>query len=188
MELEQRVKILEGQVNTLKNDVQKTLAEIQATLPEKPATPGRWQRKAWGLALLNILMAITLFANVYVYRPAYAPFAINSFWTPWLRALWIAIAFMWLLLQLYPLALLLEQEDQQWQRLAWRNAIGYFYAHPGLMVGLTLVVLVVALVNAVFPVMWFVIGIVILIAVIGAALRQLVDMRRERAHTQSRSK
>jgi len=188
MEMEQRIEELERQVEALKNEIQGTLLEIRATLPAKPAPHTQWQRKAWVLALLNILLAVTLFTNIYLYVPLNTPFALNPFWSSWLRALWIAVAFIWLLLQLYPLALLLEQEDQQWQGVVWRNATHYFSAHPGLMVGLTLAVLVVALVNAVFPVMWFVVGLALLAAVAGAAARQTMELYREWARTQASGK
>lgn len=188
MELEQRVEALERQVKGLENEIQKTLVEIRATLPEKPAAPAPWQKKAWVLALLNMLMAVALFTNVYLYVPINVPFVINPLWSSWLRALWIAMAFMWLLLQMYPLALLLEQEDRQRQGVVWRNATAYFSAHPGLMVGLTLAVLIVALVSAVFPAMWFVIGLVLLVGVAGVAVRQLVELYREQAHVHAKGR
>ena len=184
MELEQRVEALELEVKTLENEIHRTLVEIQATLPEKPVNPARWQRKAWVLALLNMLVAVTLFTNIYLYIPGSAPFYIDPALAAWLRAFWIAVAFIWLLLQMYPLALLLEQENQQWQGLVWRNAVAFLRAHPGLMLGLTLVVLVMALLNAVFPAMWFVVGLVLLAAVVGVGVWRLVELywNQGRAH------
>lgn len=188
MEMEQRVERLEHEVNALKIEIQKTLLEIQAALPDKKSPPVQWQKKAWVLALLNILMAVTLFTNIYLYVATDAPFAINPLWTSWLRALWITVAFVWLLLQMYPLAMLLEQEERQWQGVVWRNAIHYFGAHPGLMLGLTLAVLVVALVNAVLPVMWFVVGLALLVAVAGVAVSQMRELYRERANMHAKGK
>ncbi len=184
MELEQRVKALEDQVHTLKNEIQGTLADIRVALPEKPATPARWQGKAWLLALLNMLLAVMLFTNIYLYIPTATPFAMSLVLRSWLRAFWIAVAFAWLLLQMYPLALLLEQENQQWQGLVWRNAVVFLRAHPGLILGLTLVVLVMALLNAVFPAVWFVVGLVLLAAVVGLAVWRLVELylNQVRAH------
>jgi hypothetical protein len=186
MELEQRVEALELEVKTLENEIHRTLVEIQATLPEKPVNPARWQRKAWVLALLNMLVAVTLFTNIYLYIPGSAPFYIDPALAAWLRAFWIAVAFMWLLLQMYPLAMLLEQEDRQWQGIVWRNATGYLNAHPGLILGLTLAVLGVALVNSVFPALWFVVGLVLLIIVGAVAAQRLVELYREQAHTHAR--
>jgi hypothetical protein len=185
MELEQRVEVLEHEVKMLKNDIHKTLVDIQATLPQKPAASIHWQKKAWVLALLNMLVAVTLFTNIYMYLPGGISSTVNPVLIPWLRALWIAAAFMWLILQMYPLALLLEQEDQQWQGVVWRNAIGFFSAHPGFSLGLTAAILGVAVVNAIFPQVWFVFGLMLLIAVAGVVVYRLVELYRKqtRAHT-----
>jgi hypothetical protein len=185
MELEDRIEVLEHEVKVLKNDIRKTLVDIQATLPQKPTASAHWQKKAWVLALLNMLVAVTLFTNIYVYLPGGISATVNPVLIPWLRALWIAVAFMWLILQMYPLAMLLEQEDQQWQGVVWRNAVGFFSAHPGLSLGLTVAVLGVALVNAIFPQVWFVVGLALLVALAGVIVYRLVDFYRKqaRAHT-----
>ena len=186
MNSEQRLYALEHEVRTLKSEIQQTLVEIQASLPDKPASPVRWQKKAWVLALLNVLMAVTLFANIYLYLPGSASFAIDTVLSPWLRALWVAIALMWLLLQMYPLALLLEQEDPQWQGIVWRNATTFFRARPGFIVGLTAAVLAVAIVNAVIPMAWLVAALTLFVAVASAAVRHTLDLYRERARANSR--
>ncbi len=173
MELEERIDALEREVNALKTDIQQTLRDIQQTLPEKPAPVGGWQRKAWVLALLNMLLAMALFTNLYLYYPSASPFELDPILADWLRAFWIALAFIWLILQLYPLALLLEQEDQQWQGVVWRNAKAYLKARPGTLVLITLGVLLVSIVNSVFPALWIVITVVMLIA-IGWLLTQTV--------------
>ncbi len=136
------------------------------------------------MALLNMLVAVTLFTNIYLYIPTVSPFALSPLLRSWLHAFWIALAFIWLLLQMYPLALLLEQENQQWQGLVWRNTVAFIRAHPGLMLGLTLVVLVMALLNAVFPAVWFVVGLVLLAAVVGVGVWRLAELywNRARAH------
>ena len=123
MELEPRVEKLEREVETLRSDIEGTLIAIRESLPEKPTVASRWQKKAWVMALINILMAVALFTNVYLYLPGTLPFAIEPTLLFWLRAFWVALAFIWLLLQMYPLALLLEQEDQQWQGVVWRSAL-----------------------------------------------------------------
>jgi signal transduction histidine kinase len=181
MELEHRVQALESEIRMLKHEIRATLEEIQASLPEKPVPPTRWQKKAWVLALLNLLVAITLFTNIYLYIPGSGLVADSPMLNAWLRAFWVAIAFMWLLLQMYPLALLLEQEDREWNRVAWRNATTFFSAHPGVTLGLTTLVVVVAVVNAVFPLMWFVIAIVLLIVVAVTAAQRLLERLREQA-------
>ena len=180
MELEQRVQALEEEVKTLKLEIQKTLVEIQESLPEKTATPVRWEKKAWVLALLNILLAVVLFTNISIYIPGSAAFDLDPALASWLRALWVAIAFIWLLLQMYPLALLLTQEDRQWQGIVWRNAVGFFRARPGLWVLLTLVVLVVAIINTIIPAAWLIIALALLVAIASFALRDMLGLFQKR--------
>jgi hypothetical protein len=180
MEAEERLAALEQEVKTLKSSIQKTLIEIQASLPEKPAPTVRWQKKAWALALLNTVLATVLFTNIYFFVPDLAPFEIAQTVQGWLRALWIAMAFLWLLLQLYPLALLLEEEDRQWQGIVWRNAAAFLRARPGVIVAATLVVLVIAIVNTILPVTWLVVAIILLLVAVAAGLLSARDLLREK--------
>lgn len=175
MELEQRVETLEREMDVLKGDIRGTLLDVQENLPEKPPSPSRWQKRAWGLALLNVLLALTLFTNVRFYTSD-APLDVTSaFLVPWLRGFWVALAFVWLLLQMYPLALLLDQEEKQPREAAWRNTVKVFASNPGLTLALTALVLVVAVVSMLFPSLWFVITAVLLIVVcvggVGSMLR-----------------
>jgi len=179
MESEERLAALEQEVKTLKSSIQKTLIEIQASLPEKPTPTIRWQKKAWALALLNTVLAIVLFTNIYFFIPNLAPFEIAQTVQSWLRALWIAMAFLWLLLQLYPLALLLEEEDRQWQGIVWRNAAAFLRARPGVLVAVTLVVLVIAIVNTILPVTWLVVAIILLLVAVAAGVLSVRDLLRE---------
>ncbi|MBI5654016.1 MAG: hypothetical protein HZC40_26745, partial [Chloroflexi bacterium] len=91
---------------------------------------------------------------------------------------WIALAFVWLLLQIYPLALLLEHEDPEWQELAWRNAIGFFRNRPDVLVLLTIVVLVVALVNTVLPAAWLLVMLMLVVAAGSLFARRLLERKR----------
>jgi len=167
MDLEQRVEELEREVRALKSDIQGTLIDIREALPDKPAPASNWQTRAWVLALLNVLVAVSLFTNIYLYVPGLLPVATNEVLAAWLRAFWIAIAFVWLLLQLYPLALLLEQEDRQQRSVAWRSATAYLRARPGVLAVATFAVLVAAIVNTVLPEAWLVIA--LLLAGVGVA-------------------
>lgn len=178
MELEERVKALEAEVNALKTDIQQTLRDIQQTLPEKPVPANRWQKKAWVLSLLNLLVAVSLFSNIYLYLPENSPFNLSPAVAGWLRAFWIGLAFVWLILQLYPLALLLEQEDRQWQGVVWRNASAYLVARPGTVVLITLAVLLVAVVESVFPAVWFVVAVALLVVVIALGLQSVINLLR----------
>ncbi len=178
MELDKRIEALELEVNALKTDIQQTLHDIQQTLPEKPAPVNRWQKKAWVLSLLNVLVAVSLFTNIYLYLPENSPFNLSQPVAGWLRAFWIALAFVWLILQLYPLALLLEQEDKQWQGVVWRNARAYLKARPGTLVVITLAVLLVAVVESIFPAVWFVVALSLLVVVIALGLQSVISVLR----------
>lgn len=185
MESEHRLAALEAEVKALKHEIHLTLVAIQTSLPDKPAAPSRWQKKAWVLALLNMLMAITLFSTAHFFLPQGMPSQLDATLTGWLRAFWLAMAFVWLLLQLYPLALLLEQEDSQWQGVMWRNATALFRARPSLIVELTFVLLVVAIVNVLIPAAWLIVSLIMLAGVIGLALQSL--SRRQQAQEERQS-
>lgn len=186
MELEERMEQLELEMKTLKNDIQKTLVEIRDALPAKPTASARWQKKAWVLALINLLLAIVLFTNMYLYLPGNMPFEISPTLAAWLRALWLAIAFIWLILQMYPLALVLEQDDPQWQGVVWRNTTAFARARPGFMVVLTLAVLVVSIINTAVPAAWLVVALALLLAIGSIAWRNVLDLFR-REGTQRKS-
>ena len=181
MEMEQRIEVLEAEVEMLRNEIQNTLVDIRESLPEKPVAPSRWQKKAWVLALLNLLMAITLFTNIYLYIPGNPLSEISPSLASWLRSLWVAVAFIWLILQMYPVALLLEQEDRQYQGIVWRNALSFIEARPGLLIGATTVVLVIAIVNAVFPAAWLIVTLTLLVAVASVMVRQIFGQRHKQA-------
>ena len=181
MDQEERIQALEEQVKNLKLEIGRTLVEIQKTLPTKSAAPMRWEKKAWILALLNILLAVVLFSNVYVYLPGNALSQINPTLADWLRALWIALAFIWLLLQLYPLALLLESEDRQWQGVVWRNALVVLRDRPVVLVGVTLTVLVIALIDTILPMTWVLIALVLMVVVASVAVQNVLAALRSRS-------
>jgi hypothetical protein len=185
MELEQRVAALEQEVKILKTEIQGTLIEIQESLPAQPPAAPHWQRRAWVLALVNVLLAVVLFMNIYLYVPGIgnAPFELSPTLAAWLRALWVAMAFVWLLLQLYPLALLLEQEDQQWQDMAWRNARTLFRHRPTLMVGLTLATLVVAIINTIIPAVWLMVATALLAGVGAMLVQSMLELFRAQARS-----
>lgn len=184
MDVEQRIEKLEREVETLRAEIEGTLLAIREDLPDKPTlATARWQTKAWVLAFINILMAVALFANIYLFLPGTLPFAMDSNFLFWLRAFWVALAFIWLLLQMYPLALLLEQEDQQWQGVVWHSATAFVRARPGFVVVLTMIVLIVGIVNTFLPVAWIIVALSLLVAVGSIALRDMVELFRERLQT-----
>jgi len=174
MELEQRVETLEHEMDTLKSDIRRVLLTVQDELSREPISAPGWRRRAWVLALLNMLVATTLFINIHFCSSDNIPFEISSTWMLLLRASWVAMAFLWLILQMYPLALLLEQESQGlWVILS--KAIVLFIDRPGLTFLLILLVLAVAGISALLPVLWFLPVLVIFLFVSGMAVRCLLE-------------
>ena len=57
--------------------------------------------KAWKLALLNILVGIIVSTNVYFYTPGITPFELDPRLSTWIRGFFLAVAFVWSVLQLY---------------------------------------------------------------------------------------
>ncbi|MBI5302716.1 MAG: hypothetical protein HY868_11305 [Chloroflexi bacterium] len=175
-QMQQRIAALEHEVKTLKRDIQKTLVEIQHALPEKTAASARWQKKAWLLAIVNMLLAIVLFSNIYLYLPG-GLFLEDATLALFLRAFWLALAFVWLLLQMYPLVLLLEQEDPEWQNIAWRNALSFVRNRPDMLIGLTVVVLIVAVVNSLLPSAWLIVALILLVLAGSAGVRYVLERK-----------
>lgn len=144
----------------------------------------RYFWKAWGLALLNVLVGIILLANVLFYAPANVPFEISPTVSFWIQALFLGVTFVWLIIQLYPLALLLEQEDQR-LRVALRNAAVLFVANLGFTIVLGLLLLVVAAISTVFPPLWLLVTVALLAVVCNKAVLHLLETYRERARAEA---
>jgi len=139
----------------------------------------RYFWKAWGLALLNILVAIIVSTNVRFYTPGSAPFEISPTSSLWIRAFFVGVAFLWLVIQMYPMALLLEQEDQR-LRVTWRNAAVLFFANPGFTLVLALLLLIVAVISIFLPLLWFLITLALFAVVCNKAVLHLLKPHRER--------
>jgi uncharacterized membrane protein YesL len=143
----------------------------------------RYFWKAWGLALLNILVAIVVLTNLRFYTPVNAPFKINPTLSLWIQAVFVGIALLWLIIQMYPLALLLEQEDQR-LRVALRNAAVLLITSPGFTVVLVLLLLIVAIASTVFPVLWFLVTLALYAVVCNKAVLHLLEPYREQARAE----
>jgi uncharacterized membrane protein YesL len=135
--------------------------------------------KAWGLALLTILVVVVVVTNVRFYTPGLSPFNINSTLSIWVRALFIVLGSLWVVMQMYPMALLLEQEDQR-LRVALRNAAVLFVANPGFTVLLVLLLAVVAAISTVIPALWLLITLAFMAVVCNKAVQHLLEPYRER--------
>lgn len=154
MTLEQRVRRTEREVTVLKREIRETLQEMREILCRNAPSPSKWRKRAWVLALLNTLLAIELFTNIRLYHAPTTWAGPNL--VGWMRAFWVASAFVWLLLQLYPVALLLDQDEKRSREAAWRSGARILTSNPGLTLALTLLVLAVAVVGVLFPSLWFI--------------------------------
>ena len=185
MELEHRVEMLEREMELLKKEIQATLLNVQKSLAEEPvnklSSPVRWRKRAWVLALLNVLVAITLFTNIRFYASD-TPAGASSLLEPWLRAFWVVLMFVWLTLQLYPLALLLERENKRSREAAWRNVGAILFFSPGLTIALTLLVLAVAAISMLIPSLWLVAMAVLFAGACANAVEYLLRPYRRRVH------
>jgi len=139
----------------------------------------RYFWKAWGLALLNILLAVVLLTNVRFYAPDSAPFNVSPTLSLWIRALFLGVALLWLIVQMYPMALLLEQADQR-LRVALRNAAVLSAANPGFTVALAVILLLVATISTLFPVLWVIVTLAIFAVVCNKAVLYLLKPHRNR--------
>jgi hypothetical protein len=169
--LEDRITALEQENQALKRDIQDTLLSLHEDLQHTPPRPAgeRWSRRAWALALLNLVLALTLFVNVNYFTLEGLPADLSATTVMWLRGLWVALSFVWLVLQLYPLALLYESEERALRGIAWRNALKMLGSSPALLVSLTGGVLLVALISAIAPIawLWLVVTMIVIIAGFG---------------------
>jgi hypothetical protein len=182
MELENRVETLERETAILKTEIRETLLNVQKNLLDKRAASSRWRRRAWVLSMLNLLLAIALFANIRFYASDNSSLPAGSTVGSWLQALWVALALLWLLLQMYPLALLLNQENAPSRETAWHNTARFFISNPGLTLALTLAVSVLAIVSALFPSLWLAVVVALFATVCVNAAMQLVRLYRKRGH------
>ena len=139
----------------------------------------RYFLKAWGLALLNVLVVAIAFTNVRFYTPGVAPFEISDTLSTWIGGFFTAVAFLWLVLQLYPMAVLLEQEDQR-LRVALRNSAVLFITNPGFTIVLALLLLLVAVISMLLTIPWVLITLAIFAVVCNKAVLHLLKPHRER--------
>jgi uncharacterized membrane protein YesL len=147
----------------------------------------RYFWKAWGLALLNILVGFIVLTNLWFYAPGNVPFELSSTLSTWIRAFFVAMALLWLTIQVYLLALLLEQEDQR-LRVALRNAAVLLVASPGFTLVLVLLLLIVAVISTFIPVLWFLATPALFAVVCNKAVLYLLEPYRERAQAEEEDK
>lgn len=183
MELEYKVDQLEQELTLLKAEIEGTLLDIRKVVSVNPSRPTAWRKRAWVLALLNVLVATTLFTNIRWFAPDSAA-PVGTPLGPWLRAMWVAVTFVWLILQMYPLALLLDQEDARPREVAWRNAAALFRSNPGLTTALTMLVLAIAIISMLFPSLWLLATAGLFVIVSAYAAMNVVRLRQARMRSE----
>lgn len=139
----------------------------------------RYFWKTWRLTLLNVLVIIIVLTNIWFYTPDNTPFTISANLSILIRTLFAALALLWLLYQMYPLALLMEQSDQR-LRVALRNAAAVFVTKPTFTIVLGLLLLLVIVISVVFPMLWFLGTLALFAVVCNKAVLHLLEPYREK--------
>ena len=139
----------------------------------------RYLWKSWGLALMSIFVGILLYTNLRFYDPEIIPFDINPLVSLWLRDLFVVVALLWATAQMYPMALLIEQEDQR-LRVVLRNTAVLFASSAGFTILLALLLLMVVVVSTLLPMLWFLISMALIAVVCNKAVVHLLEPFRER--------
>jgi uncharacterized membrane protein YesL len=139
----------------------------------------RYFGKAWALAGINIVVIVTLVLNIWFYQAGRPPLNLNDTWSLMIRAFWTSLLVIWVFLQLYPMALLIEQEDQR-IRLALRNALILLAANPGFSLVLGIILLVVIAVSVVIPALLALISLAVVAVTCNKAVRHLLEPYRQR--------
>jgi hypothetical protein len=139
----------------------------------------RYFLKAWALALLNVLVILMVITNVRFYTPDVAPFNISSNASAWIRGIFISLGFLWVAAQMYPLAMLLEQEDQR-LRVALRNTAVLFFTNPGFTIVLFILLAVIAVISTLLTIPWILITLAFFGVACNKAVLHLLEPHRER--------
>jgi hypothetical protein len=147
----------------------------------------RYFWKSLGLALINILVLAILLSNVWFYAPGNNPFNLDPGISLAIQLLFLLLTALWLAYQTYPMALLLEQEDQR-LRIALRNAGVLFLTRPGFGILLALVLAIVIAIST-YPLVvpWFILTLSFIAVVCNKAVKHLLIPHREQAAQEAES-
>lgn len=140
----------------------------------------RYFWKSLGLMLVNIVMLALLGANVWFYTPANNPWGLDAGLSSAIQIFFVVLIALWLIYQMYPLAMLLEQTDQR-LRTALRNAGVLLITRPGFAILLGLALAVVFAISTYLIVLWFLITLSLTAVVCNKAVKHLLIPHRERA-------
>lgn len=128
-----------------------------------------WQ--SYLLALLNLLVAVLVYTNLAFYAQ------MEGQWTVIVRGIFVGLAVMWVLIQMYVFPMLLEQEEPR-LLLALRNAAFLAFASPitSLILGVLMVLVAVLSIGLTLP---FAVAMAALLSLManGAVLTLLVHFK-----------
>lgn len=134
-----------------------------------------WVSWRWGL--FNLLVLAILVSNIVFYTEMEG----DIFF--WVRAVFITLVLIWLLIQTYTFPLLIEQTEPR-VLLALRNSVGLFAFNPKYALGIALIILLLAYLTTVF--VWpawllFTAGLIAYLAnrTTGYIVRQILDSQKK---------
>jgi uncharacterized membrane protein YesL len=137
--------------------------------------------KSLGLGLINLVVLAILISNIWFYAPANDPFQMDASISSSIQLFFIVLTALWLVYQMYPLALLMEQTDKR-LRIAYRNAGVLFITRAGFSILLALALaIVIAISTYPFVVPWFFITLSFIAVACNKAVKHLLIPHRERA-------
>jgi len=144
----------------------------------------RYFGKSWVLALINIAVGVLFYVNFGFYAPGTSPFNLSGTVSLWIRTFFVFIGVLWLLLQMYLFAMLLEQEDQR-IKLAFRNAAILMFANPGFTLLLGIIVLLLSVVSVLLPALWAMATMSLISVLCNRAVQELLIPYREKAMSEA---
>jgi hypothetical protein len=107
----------------------------------------RYFWKSLVLAILNVLVVVIAIISIRFYAPGTTPLDVDPTVSTVLMMGVIFFATVWLIYQMYPMALLIEQTDKR-LRVALRNAAVLYLRRPGFSALLALVLLIIIALSA----------------------------------------
>lgn len=140
----------------------------------------RYFWKSLKLALINILFLVVVYTNIRFYTPEVAPFKISQEVSAWISVFFTLTGLIWLMIQMYPMALLLEQEDER-VRIALRNAAFLTALRPGFTLLLFITLILIALLSSVIVVLWVLVTLSFYAVLCNKAVLHLLEPYRKMA-------
>jgi len=140
--------------------------------------------RSWALALINIFLLLVVLTNIRFYDPDLNPLIHSETLSAWIRGFFIVLGFLWWCYQIYPMAVLLEQEQP---RIGWalRNSAILFIANPGFTILLGILVIVWAIICTLVPPLLALVSLSLLAVVCNQTVVYLLKPFREKAKKES---